>query len=120
MESEKRAAIAAFIVRVGLGLIFLYTGMSKLFFGMMPTLDKILPFIPLNISVYFLGLLEIILAIFLLAGLITRIAAWISAVLYLLFIIFGLALGLFNAAGLFKDIGFLAAAVAAAILRSPL
>ena len=115
---EKRAAVAAFIVRIGLGLIFLYTGISKLFLGMSPPLDRVLPFIPINISTYFLGLLEFVLAIFLLAGLITRIVAWISVGVYALSIIVGLALGLFNAAALFKDIGLLAASVSTALLGS--
>lgn len=112
---ESKQIISILSLRIALGIIFLISGIGKLFLGMAPPLDKILFFIPLNVSAYLLGLLEFIVGVLLLLGLLTRIAAWISAALLVIFLISGAALGIFAQAGLLKDVGLLAAAVCLAL-----
>ncbi|HLC67241.1 MAG TPA: DoxX family protein [Candidatus Nanoarchaeia archaeon] len=119
MDDTKRLAVATLALRISLGLIFLVSAIGKIFLGMFPPIDKILPFIPLNISAYLLGLVEFIVALMLLSGFYTRIAAAIAGVLLIVFLISGLALGIFMSAGLLKDIGLLGAAVALWLIGSP-
>lgn len=119
MNPDTKHAVAALAIRLSLGLIFLISGIGKLFLGMSPPLDKILFFIPLNISTYLLGLLEFVVGIMLLAGLFTRIAAWVAAGLLIIFLISGAALGIFMQAGLLKDVGLLAAALSSALVGCP-
>lgn len=116
MNIETKHAVGALAIRLSLGLIFLISGIGKLFLGLAPPLDKVLPFIPLHISTYLLGLLELIVGIMLLIGLFTRIAAWVAAALFITFLISGAALGLFMQAGLLKDVGLLAAAISTALI----
>ncbi|UCC95616.1 MAG: DoxX family protein [Candidatus Omnitrophota bacterium] len=76
--------IAFFILRVGLGVVFLIFGIGKLqgdiWAQTMSTMDffKNLPW-DVNISIYGVGILEILTGIFLIIGLFVRIAASVAA-----------------------------------------
>lgn len=100
-----------FLIRLTLGLVFLWAGIGKLFLNARPPIDQIITFIPLNTSLLILGIIEVIIGLLLVIGLFTRIAAWASAVLLLLFVIGGIVLGLFIDAFLLKDIALLAVAL---------
>ncbi len=118
MEQEKKMNIANLILRLGIAAVFIYAAIGKLFLGAAPPIDKVIPFMPAATIVFLLGLAELILGVLLLIGLITRFAALGTAVLLLIFIVSGIVLdatgtipGMFNAAGLIKDIGLLGASI---------
>ena len=109
--------LANFILRIVLGVLFLVPGLMKIlaFFGVLsyayPPINKIIPFIPLSTAGLLLGIVEFAVGALLVIGLYTRFAAWVAAILFAVFILSGIYLGLFMKAGLFKDVGLLAAAL---------
>ena len=92
-------------MRVLAGFVFLWAGIGKLFMGAAPPVDQIITFMPANVSLFILGLLEFVLGTLLILGLLTRIAGGAATALYVIFIIVGLTLGMFNTAMLWKDLG---------------
>ena len=117
-----------FLLRILLGFVFLFTGIGKLFLGMMPV-DMIsgilngmgMSFIPAITFGYALGIIELVLGFMLILGLFTRIAGWVAAVLLLSFII-GVSLilgdGIAGKAMMLKDLGLLGGALALAFQGS--
>lgn len=108
---------ANFILRVVLGLILFIPGTMKIlaYFNVieyaLPPINKIIPFLPLNTLGLLLGIVELIIGVLLIIGFYTRFAAWSAAVLFAVFILSGVYLGLFMKAGLFKDVGLFAGAL---------
>ncbi len=109
--------IANFILRIVLGIVFAFAGAMKIlgFFKVVayayPPIDRIITFIPLEISGMILGIVEFVVGILLIIGLFTRTAALIAAVLLIIFIISGAVLGLFMQAVLIKDVVMAAASL---------
>ena len=113
--TENTRDLTWLVLRVLAGFVFLWGGIAKLFMGAAPPVASILPFMPANVSLFLLGLLEFIVGTLLILGLITRIAAGVGTALYAIFIIAGLSLGLFGGAMLFKDVGLLGTMLALTI-----
>ena len=117
-----------FLLRILLGFVFLFTGVGKLFLGMIPA-DMIsgilngmgMSFIPAMAFGYALGVIELIVGLMLILGLFTKITAWVAAVLLLSFII-GVSIilgdGIAGSAMMFKDLGLLGGALALAFQGS--
>lgn len=105
--------VANAFLRITLGALFVYTGLGKLLLGKGPAdlLAKIFPFISGQLSVLLLGAVEFIAGLLLFLGLWTRFAAWVIALLFACFIVFGIAFGVFMSAGLYKDVILLAASL---------
>lgn len=123
---EGLACHATCVLRVTLGFVFVYYATMKLFFGMTPPVDLIITFLPTDINIFLMGMLEFVLGTLLVVGLFTRTAAWLTAGLLLAF--FGSALylhvsgilpDLWNTAGLAKDVALLGAAVSLALQGAP-
>ncbi|HLD15892.1 MAG TPA: DoxX family protein [Candidatus Nanoarchaeia archaeon] len=95
---------ANLLLRVSFGLIFLFSGMMKVFFYVRVPVEKILPFLGPDYGSIILGAVEIIIGLLLVIGLFTRYAALGATGLLVVFVISGLILGLFQQAGLIKDI----------------
>lgn len=132
MEKSKKAVCEGFachatcILRVTLGFVFVYYGIMKLFFGMAPPVDLIVTFLPTDVSIFLMGMLEFVLGTLLLFGLFTRTAAWLTAVFFVVFFgsaaylhVSGILPGLWNTAGLAKDVGLLGAAVSLGLQGAP-
>ena len=102
---------ANLLLRISLGLIFLISGISKVFFYVRVPVEKILPFLGPEYGSIILGIAEIIVGLFLVIGLLTRYAALGAAILFAIFVISGLFLGMFQQAGLIKDIVLIFAAL---------
>ena len=100
-----------FLVRITLGIIFIITGLGKLFFGAKPPIEQIITFLPAETSILILGIIELAVGLLLFLGLFTKFAGWISALLYLSFVLGGLFLGLFMQSMLIKDVALLAASL---------
>mgnify|MGYP001592470870 CR=1 FL=1 len=96
--------IANFLLRISLGLIFLISGLGKVFFYERVPIEKILPFLGPEWGSVLLGIAELMVGLLLVLGLLTRWAALASAALLVIFIVSGLILGLFMQAGLIKDV----------------
>ncbi len=113
------------VLRLGLGFVFVYYGIMKLFFGMAPPVDKIVTFMPADVSLFLLGLLEFTFGTLLVLGLFTRIAGWLTAGLLCVFLVSavylhfsGILPNLWNVAGMAKDVGLLGASVAVGLQGS--
>lgn len=107
-----RRKLGNFLLRISLGLIFLYTGVGKVFLGeKVPAIDRIITFLSVENASLALGVVELIIGVLLVIGLWTRVAGWAAAILLACFIIAGSLFGLFQQAGLFKDIGLLGSAL---------
>ncbi len=132
MEKSKKtvcdglACHATCVLRVALGFVFVYYATMKLFFGMAPPLDLIVTFLPADMSLFLMGMVEFVLGTLLVLGLFTRTAAWLTVVffaalfssaIYLHFS--GILPGLWNTAGLAKDVGLLGAAIAIGLQGAP-
>ncbi|PIN80798.1 hypothetical protein COV16_00310 [Candidatus Woesearchaeota archaeon CG10_big_fil_rev_8_21_14_0_10_34_8] len=114
------------ILRVTVAFVFLYAGVMKLFFGAAPPVDMILTFMPADVSLFLLGMLEFVLGTLLLFGLFTRVTAWVSASLVAVFFLVaaylhtsGLMTGLWNSAWMWKDLPLLGGSIAIALQGSP-
>lgn len=114
------------ILRLGLGFVFVYYSIMKLFFGMAPPVDKIITFMPTDVSLFLLGMLEFTLGVLLLLGLFTRVAGWATAGLIGVFFVSavylhfsGILPGLWAMAGMAKDVALLTAAVAVGMQGAP-
>lgn len=114
------------ILRLGLGFVFVYYSIMKLFFGMAPPVDKIITFMPADVSLFLLGMLEFILGTLLVLGLFSRVAGWLTAVLIGVFFasaiylqVSGIMPDLWFTAGMAKDVALLAAAVAVGMQGAP-
>lgn len=114
------------ILRLGLGFVFVYFSVMKLFFGAAPPVDKIITFMPVDVSLFLLGLLEFVIGVLLVFGLWTRVAGWAAAVfiavlfvslVYLQFS--GIMPGLWSAAYMAKDVALLTAGIAVGIQGAP-
>jgi uncharacterized membrane protein YphA (DoxX/SURF4 family) len=103
--------LSNFLVRVTLGLVFLWAGIGKLFLNARPPLDQLITFLPLNTSLLILGILEVAVGLMLVIGLFTRIAGWVAAVLFVAFVVGGSLIGIFTQAFLLKDVALLAASL---------
>ena len=117
---------ATCILRVTLGFVFVYYATMKLFFGMAPPVDLIVTFLPADVSIFLIGMVEFVLGTLLVLGLFTRTAAWLTAGLLLAFFgsatylhISGLLPGLWSTAGLAKDVALLGAAVSLGLQGAP-
>src|SRR3990167_2509985 len=64
------------ILRVTLGFVFVYYGIMKLFFGMAPPVEKIITFMPTDVTLFLMGMFEFLLGVLLVFGLFTRVAGW--------------------------------------------
>ena len=107
-----RRNIGSFLLRLTLGIIFLYTGVSKVFMHVtVPPISKVITFLPAARASMVLGIIELIVGVLLIIGLWTRLTGWVAAVLLLCFIISGSILGLFQSAALMKDVGLLGSAL---------
>ncbi len=114
------------ILRVTLGFVFVYYGIMKLFFGMAPPVEKIITFIPTDVSLFLMGMFEFLLGVLLVKGLFTRIAGWAAAgFMVVLFAsatylhISGILPDLWFTAGMAKDVAILGAAVAVGMQGAP-
>ncbi|HIG95513.1 TPA: DoxX family membrane protein [Candidatus Woesearchaeota archaeon] len=108
MEQTCRHGWTSVVMRITLGFLFFYAAIGKLFMGKAPPIEKIITFMPKETSVMLLAIVELIIGLLLIFGLITKITAWASAVLFAIFMLSGLALGIFTQSGLVKDIPLLA------------
>jgi uncharacterized membrane protein YphA (DoxX/SURF4 family) len=113
------------ILRVTLGFVFVYAAVMKLFFGAAPPVDAIVTFMPVDVSLFLLGLLEFVVGALLVVGLFTRVAAWVATSLFAIFMLSAIYLhvsgampGIWNTAMLFKDVALIGAAVALGIQGS--
>jgi uncharacterized membrane protein YphA (DoxX/SURF4 family) len=113
------------ILRVTLGFVFLYASITKLFFGAAPPVDLIITFMPADISLFLLGLVEFAVGVMLILGLFTRVAGWMAVSLFGVFMLSAIYLsvsgsveGIWNGAMLFKDIGLIGASIAIALQGS--
>ena len=102
---------ANLLLRISLGLIFLFSGTMKVFFYARVPVEKILPFFGPDYGSIALGVLEMIIGLLLVIGLFTKYAAFVAVVLFAIFIVSGLILGMFMQAGLIKDVVLLFAAL---------
>jgi len=102
-----REDLAHFLLRFITGIFFILFGSMKFVGLLTPPIDKIIVAIPLEISVFLMGVLETVLGIMLVLGIFTRVSAWIGAVLMVVIIGSGISLGLFWQLYLIKDIPFL-------------
>lgn len=109
--------LAHFLLRLVSGGFFILFGWMKLSGQAVPPIDKIFAFIPLDISVFLLGSIELVLGFLILIGMWTQISAWLSAVLVLLVLMSGAYLGLFMELALMKDISLLVIFVALGLLE---
>ena len=114
------------ILRVGLGFVFVYYSIMKLFFGMAPPVDKIITFMPADVSLFLLGMFEFVIGTMLVLGLFTRVAGWKAAGLIVVFFasaaylhFSGIMPDLWFTAGMAKDVALLAAAVAIGMQGAP-
>ena len=110
--------ISSFILRIGLAIVFLYFGLDK-FINLEANINIIrsFSFIPIDIKFFtvFYGVIEILVASFLILGLFTRITAIIASLMILtIFLMFWI---LFNDL-IIRDIGLLAIAISLAITGS--
>lgn len=115
MVSENMKDLTWLVLRLTAGVVFLMAGIGKLFWGAAPPVEKVLPFLPAPTTLLLLGLLEVVVGVLIMAGLLTRIASSAAVVLYVIFIVSGVALGMFQAAGLLKDVGLLGGMLALAV-----
>lgn len=114
------------ILRVTLGFVFVYYGIMKLFFGMAPPIEKIITFMPTDVSLFLMGMVEFLLGVLLVFGLFTRVAGWATAgFMVLLFAaaaylhLSGILPDLWFTAGMAKDVAILGAAVAVGMQGAP-
>ena len=110
--------LSSFILRIGLAIIFLYFGLDK-FINLEANINviKTFSFIPINIKVFTIsyGLVEILIASFLILGLFTKIIAIIASLMILtIFLAFWFLLNDL----IIRDIGLLTAAISLAITGS--
>ncbi len=92
---------AEFLMRIGLGAVFLNAGIGKLFLNARPPVDKIITFIPADTTLILLGLLEFVIGVLFLLGLFTKFTGKVSAFLLLFIILSGFYIGM---GPLYKDI----------------
>jgi uncharacterized membrane protein YphA (DoxX/SURF4 family) len=123
---EGLACHATCILRMTLGFVLVYYATMKLFFGAAPPVDLIVTFLPTDVSLFLMGMLEFVLGTLLLMGLFTRTAAWLTAVFFV--VLFGSALylhvsgilpDLWYTAFLAKDVALLGAAVSLGLQGAP-
>ncbi len=110
-----REKIASFLLRTGLAVLFLYSGISSLFepeawIGFIPSF--ILSIIPGDIALLFVSILEILLFLWLVSGIMTYEAAAVSATALFLIVIFNLDELNF----VFKDFAMIFAAISLCVL----
>lgn len=98
---------AEFLMRIGLGAVFLNAGIGKLFLNARPPIDKVITFIPADTTLILLGLLEFALGALFLLGLFTKFTGKVSAILLVVIILSGFYIGM---GPLYKDIVLLTAA----------
>ena len=113
MENEKFGML---FLRLGLGIVFLWAGFGKLFFGAAPPIDSIITFVPVTYTLFALGLVEFVLGVLLIFGLLTKIAGWFTAALLLVFVVAGLYLGMLST--VMSNVGLFGAALAVALIGS--
>ena len=114
------------ILRVTLGFVFVYYGIMKLFFGMAPPVEKIITFMPTDVSLFLMGMFEFLLGVLLVFGLFTRVAGWATTgFMVVLFAsagylhISGILPDLWFTAGMAKDVAILGAAIAVGMQGAP-
>ena len=116
-------------LRLGLGFVFVFTGIAKLFLGLVPAepIGAILNAIGMGaLSTtgfgMFLGILELMVGLMMILGLFTKIVGWVTAIMLLSFIIgvsVILGAGLMQPMFMFKDIGLLAGALCLGFQGAP-
>ena len=123
---ETKSCHATCITRVTLGFVFVYFSIMKLFFGAAPPVDKIITFMPTDVSLFLMGLLEFVIGTLLVLGLFTRVAGWAAAGLFAVFFasavylqVSGILPGLWSAAGMAKDVALLGASVTVGLQGAP-
>ncbi len=99
------------VLRITLGVVFLYAAILKLFFNAAPPIEKIVFFLPKETTLALLGIVEFVVGVLLILGLLTRAAAVVAGLLLAGFIISSFALGIFMAQFMIKDVVLLAAAI---------
>ena len=97
------------IMRVGLGIVFLNSGIGKLFLNVKVPVDKIITFLPADTTLLIMGLLEFVLGVLFVLGLFTKLTGKVAAVLLLAIILSGVYLQMFNV--ILKDIVLFAVAL---------
>lgn len=119
---------ATCILRVALGFVFVYYSIMILFFGMALPVDinELITFIPADVGLFCIGMIEFIIGTLLVVGLFTRIAGWTAGAFFV--VLFGTTAylhfsGIFPDlwfyANLAKDVGLLGAAVAIGLNGAP-
>ncbi len=96
------------IMRLGLGIVFLNSGIGKLFLNVKPPVDKIITFLPADTSLLLLGFVEFVIGILFILGLFTKFTGKAAAVLLLIIILSGLYLKMYPV--ILKDIVLFSAA----------
>lgn len=96
------------IMRLGLGIVFLNSGIGKLFLNVKPPVDKIITFLPADTSLLFLGFVEFVIGILFILGLFTKFTGKVAAALLLVIILSGLYLNMYSV--ILKDIVLFSAA----------
>ena len=100
---------ANLILRVVIGLLFLFAGVTKVFYYARVPVEKILPFLGPEWGSILLGIAEMIIGLLLVVGLLTRYAAVGAAVLIVIFMVSALILSIFMEANQISNIPLLAA-----------
>ena len=123
---ESVSCHATCILRVTLGFVFVYYGIMKLFFGLAPPVDKIITFMPVEVSLFLMGMFEFVVGTLLVLGLFSRVAGWITAGLFVVLFasaaylhLSGILPDLWFIAGMAKDVGLLGAAIAVGLQGAP-
>jgi len=104
---EHESSRTNFVIRVLLGLVFIYIGFSRLFRGFVPPLNMA-PFLNQQTFVPLFGIVEIALGLLLLIGLLTRVSAFAGGLLIIFFIAISMIYGAFDRYLMIKDIAMLA------------
>lgn len=71
-----------FLLRIVLGGVFLYNAIANLFLGGKLPVDEVLP-LPKLTGLYIVGLVELVIGVFLLIGLVTRVMSWLTVLVSL-------------------------------------
>lgn len=99
---------SALIMRLGLGIVFLNSGIGKLFLNVKAPVDKIITFLPADTTLLILGFVEFIIGILFILGLFTKFTGKAAAVLLLIIILSGIYLKLYQV--IIKDVVLFSAA----------
>lgn len=80
----KASEFGNFLMRILVGGVFIYNAIANLFLNSKLPVEQVFP-LPHQTGMYIIGLVELVLGVLLLIGLITRVAAWITVVVSLVY-----------------------------------